>query len=107
MESHLRPAATGQLGAWHWATLVIGVSALLAGCGGGKSAADTGSNGTSTLAGTVAVGAPMTGGRVRILDATGSVVASDVAVDSQGTSVHETGQREWRERIARIPVVAA
>jgi hypothetical protein len=98
MESHLRPAATGRLGTWHWATLVIGVSALLAGCGGGKSAADTGSNGTSTLAGTVAVGAPMTGGRVRILDATGSVVASDVAVDSQGrySGVTLTGTGPWR-----------
>ena len=98
MESHLRPAATGQLEAWHWATLVIGVSALLAGCGGGKPAADTGSNGTSTLAGTVAVGAPMTGGRVRIHDATGSVVASDVAVDSQGrySGVTLTGTGPWR-----------
>ena len=28
-----------------------------------------------------------------------------VAVDSNGTSVHETGPREWRSRIGRIPVV--
>ena len=27
-----------------------------------------------------------------------------VAVDSSGTSVHETGPREWQSRIARIPV---
>jgi len=27
-----------------------------------------------------------------------------VAVDSQGTSVHETGPRQWRSRIAEIPV---
>ena len=27
-----------------------------------------------------------------------------VAVDSQGTSVHETGPREWRARIGKIPV---
>ena len=29
-----------------------------------------------------------------------------VAVDSQGTSVHETGPKEWRARIGKIPVVA-
>ena len=27
-----------------------------------------------------------------------------VAVDSRGTSVHETGPREWRARIGKIPV---
>jgi len=27
-----------------------------------------------------------------------------VAVDSQGTSVHETGPREWQARIAGIPL---
>jgi fumarate hydratase class I len=27
-----------------------------------------------------------------------------VAVDSSGTSVHETGPREWRARIGKIPV---
>jgi len=30
-----------------------------------------------------------------------------VAVDSQGTSVHDTGPREWQARIAGIPIVAA
>jgi fumarate hydratase class I len=30
-----------------------------------------------------------------------------VAVDSQGTSVHETGPREWQARIAAIPVTIA
>jgi fumarate hydratase class I len=30
-----------------------------------------------------------------------------VAVDSSGTSVHETGPKEWRAKIGRIPVVAA
>ena len=30
-----------------------------------------------------------------------------VAVDASGTSVHETGPREWRARIAGIPVVIA
>ncbi len=30
-----------------------------------------------------------------------------VAVDSQGTSVHKTGPREWQTRIGKIPVVVA
>jgi fumarate hydratase class I len=30
-----------------------------------------------------------------------------VAVDANGTSVHETGPKEWKARIAGIPVVAA
>ncbi|MDE1948405.1 MAG: fumarate hydratase, partial [Burkholderiales bacterium] len=30
-----------------------------------------------------------------------------VAVDSQGTSVHQTGPREWQARIGKIPVTAA
>ena len=29
-----------------------------------------------------------------------------VAVSSDGTSVHETGPREWRSRISKIPVTA-
>jgi fumarate hydratase class I len=29
-----------------------------------------------------------------------------VAVSSDGTSVHETGPKEWQAKIARIPVVA-
>ena len=30
-----------------------------------------------------------------------------VAVDSTGTSVHQTGPREWQARIGKIPVVVA
>jgi fumarate hydratase class I len=30
-----------------------------------------------------------------------------VAVDAQGTSIHQTGPREWQQRIARIPVAVA
>jgi fumarate hydratase class I len=30
-----------------------------------------------------------------------------VAVDSQGTSVHDTGPREWQAKIGKIPVVVA
>jgi fumarate hydratase, class I len=29
-----------------------------------------------------------------------------VAVDATGASVHESGPREWRQRIGKIPVVA-
>ena len=29
-----------------------------------------------------------------------------VAVDSKGTSVHETGPAEWKQRIAGIPILA-
>ena len=30
-----------------------------------------------------------------------------VAVDSRGTSVHQTGPREWQQKIGKIPVVTA
>ena len=30
-----------------------------------------------------------------------------VAVDAHGTSVHESGPREWKQRIAKIPIAAA
>ena len=30
-----------------------------------------------------------------------------VAVDAQGTSVHNTGPKEWQARIGKIPVVVA
>jgi len=30
-----------------------------------------------------------------------------VAVDANGTSVHETRSREWRQRIGRIPLTVA
>jgi fumarate hydratase class I len=30
-----------------------------------------------------------------------------VAVDAQGTSVHNTGPAEWRAKIAKIPVAVA
>jgi fumarate hydratase class I len=30
-----------------------------------------------------------------------------VAVDAQGTSVHQTGPREWQQRIGKIPIAAA
>ena len=30
-----------------------------------------------------------------------------VAVDSKGTSVHDTGPKEWQAKIGKIPVAAA
>jgi fumarate hydratase class I len=30
-----------------------------------------------------------------------------VAVDARGTSVHQTGPREWQARIGKIPVAVA
>jgi hypothetical protein len=58
---------------------------LLAGCGS-DSPDSSGSSGPSTaLSGTVAVGAPITDGTLRVLDATGTVVASGIAVHENGT----------------------
>jgi hypothetical protein len=69
----------------HATALAAATLALLAGCSG---------NGTddeapppvaaTTLSGTVAVGAPITNGTLRILDANGDVVASDVPIDADG-----------------------
>jgi hypothetical protein len=75
------------------------MAALVAACGGGSTGVG-GDNGQApaTLSGTVAVGAPMTGGRLRNLDATGTVIASDVQVDSQGrySGVTLSGTGPWR-----------
>ena len=51
-----------------------------------------------TLSGTVAVGAPITSGKLRILDANGAVVASDVAIDGDGNyaAVTLTGPAPYR-----------
>jgi hypothetical protein len=57
--------------------------ATVAGCGGGG---DTPGTGTATaLSGKVAVGAPITGATLRVIDATGTVVASGVAVADDGS----------------------
>lgn len=52
----------------------------------------------STLAGTAAVGAPITGGRLRIVDAAGNVVADNVALGADGSfsGVALTGAGPWR-----------
>lgn len=74
--------------------------AVLSACGGGGG--DSGMAAAAavpaTLRGTVAVGAPITNGKLKILDATGAVVASDVAIDANGqyTGVTLTGPAPYR-----------
>ena len=50
------------------------------------------------LSGSVAVGAPITDGRLRVLDATGAVVAADVLIAADGTypAITPTGAAPWR-----------
>lgn len=78
---------------------------LAAGCGGGGDAtADTsgptgsGATTSNALAGTVAVGAPITNGKLRVLDANGALVAADVAIDADGhyADVALTGPAPYR-----------
>ena len=73
--------------------------ATFAGCGGGDDfMAPAAGASTTSLGGTVAVGAPITNGKLRILDATGAVVASDVAIDADGhyADVTLTGPAPYR-----------
>ena len=86
------------------AAIAAGFACLLAGCGGGSdylttvAPAGTGSSNAAALTGTVAVGAPITSGKLRILDANGAVVASDVAIDADGhyAGVTLTGPAPYR-----------
>jgi hypothetical protein len=75
------------------AILPLAALSLLSACGGGGH----GGSGTSTVAstptglsGTVAVGAPITQGKLRILDATGAVVVQDVAINDDGSYPAQT-----------------
>ena len=76
--------------------------ATLAACGGGQDAASAPPAPppppATALSGTVAVGAPITGGTLRILDATGTVVAHDIAIDADGhySVPAVTGTAPWR-----------
>ncbi|MEO5687304.1 MAG: hypothetical protein ABIR54_08075 [Burkholderiaceae bacterium] len=79
--------------------------AMLSACGGGS---DTTAPVTppapppvvtpTHLSGTVAVGAPMTQGTLRVLDATGTVVAHDITINADGTydAGTLTGTAPWR-----------
>ena len=79
--------------------------ALLSACGGGSTDAAAPPVTTPPVApvqahltGTAAVGAPMTEGKLRVLDATGAVVASDITINADGTydAGVLTGTAPWR-----------
>lgn len=96
------------------ATAVLAVSVGgLAACGGGSgptpgagapaspasaAPAPAAPASTTKLSGTVAVGAPIGDGRLRVVDADGQVVATDVPVDADGryADVALTGRAPWR-----------
>ncbi|MGS0757815.1 hypothetical protein ACVBEH_26000, partial [Roseateles sp. GG27B] len=77
-----------------WVTATTAAALLLAACGGGsKSSADTGSTASAvttfsaapTLSGVAAVGAPLTGAALRVLDATGAAVGSTTTHAADGS----------------------
>ena len=78
--------------------------AMLAACGGGSDASPPVLPtppvvpAATHLTGTAAVGAPMTQGKLRVLDATGAVVAHDIAINDDGTydAGALTGTGPWR-----------
>jgi hypothetical protein len=72
--------------------------AALAGCGGGGETAPPPPTPSTALVGTVAVGAPIVDGTLRVLDADGNVVAHDVPIDADGrySGVTLTGNGPWR-----------
>lgn len=77
--------------------VLASLATLLSACGGGDAAPAAAAQ-SNSLAGTVAVGAPITNGRLRILDATGAVVASDIVIAADGSypAVTLTGPAPWR-----------
>ena len=80
-------------------TLGVATLALLSACGGGSDAAAPPVTPTAThLTGTAAVGAPITQGTLRVLDATGAVVAHDIAINADGTydAGELSGTAPWR-----------
>jgi len=80
------------------APTACGLAMLLAACGGGGDGASPSGAGANQLSGTVAVGAPITSGRLRILDATGAVVVADLPIDADGkyAPVTLTGPAPYR-----------
>lgn len=86
-------------------TLSAAAFAMLTACGGGSDASTPPVTPTPPVAptathltGTAAVGAPMTQGKLRILDSTGAVVAHDIAINDDGTydAGELTGTGPWR-----------
>ncbi len=85
----MRHASSTRFFALH--TLSLASLVLISACGGGGSSPPAGNSATETptgLSGTVAVGAPITNGKLRVLDATGAVVASDVTIAADGHYVN-------------------
>ena len=77
--------------------------AMLSACGGGSDSSAPPVTppppvAPTHLTGTAAVGAPMTQGKLRVLDATGAVVAADIAINADGTydAGVLTGTGPWR-----------
>jgi len=89
-------------GTIHFLTLGVASLAMLSACGGGSDAAPAPAPAPSPspahLTGSAAVGAPMTQGTLRVLDATGAVVAHDVTINADGTydAGALTGTGPWR-----------
>ena len=78
---------------------VLASLAMLSACGGGNDVVTpVATLPVNSLAGTVAVGAPITNGKLRILDATGAVVAADIAIAADGSypPVTLTGPAPYR-----------
>ena len=74
------------------------LASLLAACGGGDSPTPAPPPAPATLAGTAAVGAPLVDGQLRVIDATGAVVAEGVPLDAAGrfSAIVLTGTGPWR-----------
>lgn len=101
--AHRRPAPPPLHRMAGAAMLAIGLSLTV--CGGSDSAAEAPAPApapapaaAATLAGTAAVGAPITGGKLRIVDGAGNVVAQDVALGADGSfsGVTLRGSGPWR-----------
>lgn len=80
---------------------VMALAGLLAACGGGGDAptpAPAPAPTPATVSGTAAVGAPLVDGVLRILDATGAVVADAVPLDAAGrfSAIALSGTGPWR-----------
>lgn len=77
----------------------LGLAAgLLAACGGGGGADEVPDAPSAQLSGSVAVGVPLTDATLRVVDANGAVVASDIVVADDGTYTvpQLTGTAPWR-----------
>jgi len=96
---HRSAAAAPARGPWARAAVAaVAASLALAACGGDDEAAPAAAPAPATLSGTAAVGAPITGGTLRIVDAAGNVVADSVALAADGSfsGIALSGAGPWR-----------